>query len=160
MVRLEPMSNDDFRRSIERSIPRYADELVTRGRASPASALARSRSDFAELLPQGLATPGYQFRHVVDEPTGERVGETWYTVRSRGPVVDFWVDWIWIEPPHRRRGLATATLRRLEEEAVRLGAVEVGLNVFADNPGAMRLYEKLGYAPMSFHLLKRLGPPP
>jgi GNAT superfamily N-acetyltransferase len=47
--------------------------------------------------------------------------------------------------PLQRRGIGTALVRAGEDAARRLGHDRVALGVGLDNPGARRLYERLGY---------------
>ena len=160
MVRLEPMSEEDFQKSLARDIPRYAEELVRRGLATEDHALEASRTDFTQFLPNGRETPHHHLSNAVDDAVGARVGEAWYTVQERGGKTQFWIDWVWIEPKHRRQGYATQTLRSLEEEARRAGADRTGLSVWTDNPGAMALYSKLGYTTVHMRMSKSLSPVP
>jgi len=53
-----------------------------------------------------------------------------------------------IAPPYRRCGLAHRLMRSLEAMAARAGAGEMFLHVAAENHGAIRLYERLGYHPV------------
>lgn len=156
MTLLEPMSEVDFGRFLERAIPRRAARYVSRGVWTEAHALEASREFYSRLLPQGLATPNHHFCHVLDEPGKARVGEVWYTAANEGGVVQFWIEWIWIEPECRRRGFAIQALRLLEEEARQRGAARIGLDVWRDNPGAIKLYEKLGYSSVSMSMVKSL----
>jgi len=158
-VRLEPMGEEDYQRSLERGIPYYANQLAERGLCLKERALEVSISDFKELLPQGLKTPNRHLLNVVDQVTGDHVGEAWYTLRDRGGKVEFWIDWIWVEPPYRRRGVASAVLHLLEDEARRVGADRTGLSVWTDNPEAVALYSKLGYATHMMRMSKLLGDP-
>jgi GNAT superfamily N-acetyltransferase len=48
--------------------------------------------------------------------------------------------------PFQRRGIGTALVRAGEATARRLGHRRIALGVGVDNPGARRLYERLGYA--------------
>lgn len=50
-----------------------------------------------------------------------------------------------VHPDHRRQGLAKALLTSAEECLLADGARLVHLEVAADNPGAIALYEALGY---------------
>ncbi len=50
-----------------------------------------------------------------------------------------------VHPEHQRRGIATALLRAVEEEAHALGKTKVALRVLSSNPGAVSLYRRLGY---------------
>jgi len=158
MVRLEPMTEEEFRSALERAVPRNAERRVRRGEWDPSEAIAASRRDFTQLLPQGRATPGFHFCFIVDEADGRRVGETWYQLDRKVGKWFAWIDWIWIEPEHRRRGFARAAFDRIEADARRAGADRIGLFVHADNPGARALYERLGYAPSAFRMEKPLSP--
>ena len=158
MVRLEPMSEADFAQYLARAIPRRAERFASRGIWSEREALDASRETYGRLLPQGVHTPGNHFCHVIDGVSGQRVGEAWYTTRKEGGVLHFWVEWIWIEPEHRRHGYATEALRLLEGEARRLGAPQIGLDVWTDNPGAVELYRKLGYSPALLSMVKAPDP--
>ena len=111
-----------------------------------------------DSFPQGRATPGYRFCHIVDDASGVRVGETWYQVGRRVGTTFAWIDWIWVEPEHRRHGYAQAAFRLIEAEAARAGADRIGLFVYEDNPGARALYDRLGYRPTSHRMEKPLAP--
>lgn len=50
-----------------------------------------------------------------------------------------------VQPEHRRRGLGRHVLTWLETCAVTAGLRRIGLEVRADNPGAVAFYETLGY---------------
>ena len=54
----------------------------------------------------------------------------------------------------------SAAERLLEEEARRRGADRTMLVVWADNPGARALYDRLGYVPANTMMIKPLGPSP
>jgi GNAT superfamily N-acetyltransferase len=56
----------------------------------------------------------------------------------------------------RGQGYGTLILTALEEEVRALGVGRIALNVFAHNDGARRLYERLGYAPISTVMAKGL----
>jgi ribosomal protein S18 acetylase RimI-like enzyme len=159
MIRLESMTEEDFQDSLQRSIRRHATEYARRGPWTQDAALEASRLVFAQFLPQGLATPHHHFSNLVDETSGSRVGETWYTAEEKGGKVQIWIDWIWIDPLHRRRGHATELLGLLEDEALKLGADRTGLSVWADNPGAVALYAKSGYVTVDMRMMRLIGRP-
>ena len=73
------------------------------------------------------------------------VGHLWLGVFPAGGT-QWWVFDIEIHESFRRRGYARAALELGHEQARRLGATAIGLNVFGFNTGARELYEKLGYA--------------
>lgn len=52
---------------------------------------------------------------------------------------------LWVDPGVRRRGLATALTRAMATRAQEQGAGSLHLQVEADNPGALELYQRLGF---------------
>lgn len=56
-----------------------------------------------------------------------------------------YMDDIAVFPEHRGKGIATALLNALLEEAGRRGGEFLSLEVRPSNTGAVRLYEKLGF---------------
>jgi len=154
------MSDQEFQVSRNYTIPEHAADYVRRGIWAEGVALETSREGFAQLLPQGLATRGKHFCNILDNETGRRVGEVWYSVQEKGGKVQFSIDWIRIEPQNRRQGYAAQTIRLLENEARGLGADRTWLNVWMDNLGAIALYRKLGYAASDMRMMKLLNPRP
>jgi len=58
---------------------------------------------------------------------------------------DYYISNIAVYPEFRGCGLGTSLLKKMEEEAVERGCKMIVLDVEADNRGAIRLYQKLGY---------------
>jgi len=58
---------------------------------------------------------------------------------------DYYISNIAVYPEFRGCGLGTRLLEKMEEEAVERGCKMIVLDVEADNRGAIRLYQKLGY---------------
>ncbi len=158
MIRLEPMTPAQFRASYENGVLRVAEDRVRLGEWTEESAVETARSEMAQLLPAGQRTPNRHFCTVVDESTGVGVGETWYLIERKGGKTRLWVDWIWIDPNRRRRGFATQLLERLEREARDVGADRMGLHVLSDNRAAIALYSRLGFAPFSQRMSRRVTP--
>lgn len=159
MIRLEPMDEADFRAFVARAIPRRASKWVERGIWSQERSLEASQQAYSRLLPNGKDTPGNHFLKVIDASDGAAIGEVWYTNEEEGGRLQFWVEWIQIDPDRRRKGHATEVLQRLEEMASGLGATRIGLDVWTDNPGAMALYSKLGYRTARASMMKPLPNP-
>lgn len=67
--------------------------------------------------------------------------------------------WIWVRPDARRQGIATALVRQAEAFAQQAGCDRLGLQVAAQNPGAIAFYQALGYATQSIELVKSLESP-
>jgi len=71
-------------------------------------------------------------------------------VRAKGRVAvhDDWagITDVWVAPDHRRRGLAVVVVEALLDRAAELGALTTYLQARGDNPAALALYERLGFA--------------
>jgi ribosomal protein S18 acetylase RimI-like enzyme len=57
-----------------------------------------------------------------------------------------WVYSVAVQAAHRRAGVGTALLRRLEQALVARGCLKVNLQVRVSNAEVVAFYEKLGYA--------------
>ena len=57
---------------------------------------------------------------------------------------------------HRGRGLGRRLMLAAERECLAAGVADLGLNVFAGNTPALRLYGALGYRTTVHHLAKTL----
>src|ERR1700730_8437914 len=131
-VRLRPASAEEFEgwsAALQRA---YVDEIVESGSMGRQSAEEKGRRDNAELLPQGLATPGQLiFRVEVDE---QPVGWLWLALRH--PRAEAGVGFIYdvvLDEAVRGRGYGRAAMLLAEEEARRHGLHAVALNVFGHN---------------------------
>lgn len=140
---LRPMTQEEYDTWRERSVQEYAVEIATSRDLAPGEAAARSAEEFAQLLPDGLASPGMHLWTAV--VGGEQVGIGWFELRQRASGVSAWIFDIRLDEDHRGRGLGRALLEALHDAARRLGATSMTLNVFGDNATAIRLYETSGY---------------
>ena len=142
---LAKMSDMQFDTYVGHVIERFAQDLAVGDEVPLEEALERTRGHITGLLRQGAQTPGHHFRTIEFE--GDSVGTLWFAEqldesRPRVYVFDIAVD----EAP-RGQGLGTTALHALEEEARALGATQLMLSVFLHNTGAVRLYERMGFAP-------------
>lgn len=79
---------------------------------------------------------------------GEVVGQTMLLRRSKYPIVETAHNPAEINALHayvRGQGIGTALIAAAEEYAREWQRTHIGLAVGLDNPGAQRLYERLGY---------------
>lgn len=76
-----------------------------------------------------------------------------------GPGAEDWagISNVWVDPAHRRRGLALVIMDHLLTWAAERGATTAFLQVRGDNPPAMSLYERLGF--LTHHEYRYLAPP-
>ena len=146
-VRLRPMTQDEYVAWREQSVRDYAADIATSRDLDPAAAAAQSAGEFAQLLPDGLASPDmHLWTAVIDEGAGDEVvGIGWFELRQRASGVSAWIYDISLDPARRGQGLGRGLLDALHDAARDLGATSMTLNVFGDNATAIRLYESSGY---------------
>ncbi len=84
------------------------------------------------------------------------VGSLWLgqATDQRTGVKHPYVLLLYVAPPHRRRGVATALMQMAHQWAKEQGYGQVSLQVFSHNRAAQALYQKLGYQPEAI-LMKR-----
>lgn len=93
------------------------------------------------------------------------------STQRRSPVACLWVGnaidqvvgdrhahifLLYVAPEHRRKGIATALLKYLENWAAARGDRQIGLQVFQANSSALNLYKQLGYQTQSLWMVKPL----
>jgi GNAT superfamily N-acetyltransferase len=100
---------------------------------------AHAAASYADALPGGEPAPGSVLLAL--DHDGATVGRLWLRT-SPGPG---WVQAVEVAPAHRGHGLGRALMLAAEAECRAAGATALGLNVFATNAVALRLYASLGY---------------
>ncbi|WP_107668446.1 N-acetyltransferase [Cyanothece sp. BG0011] len=75
----------------------------------------------------------------VDQVSGDRYGHIFL---------------IYVKPNHRRQGLATILIEKGQQWVQEQGYHQIGLQVFERNQAALKLYNKLGFSPQSYLMLK------
>ena len=169
---LVPMRAAAFVSYAAHSAQAFADDNVAAGRWPAFQALERAQRDFAESLPQGVATAeNFLFEIVVaktvtpgldtsdalgtDDVT---VGILWFAVVQKHGIAQAFVNDLEIYPAFRRKGYARFAFHALEDLAGARGITQIGLHVFAHNVAAQALYRSLGYGVTSHNMLKQLEP--
>jgi ribosomal protein S18 acetylase RimI-like enzyme len=122
------------------------------------AAVANAERTFGESFPGGA--PAFGHAVFVLEDGGARAGTLWTGPSDEGPG-RWWVYSVVIQDERRGRGLGRAAMRHAEDVARAAGAGSIGLNVFAPNEAAKRLYESLGYevtasSPLAVNMSKPL----
>ena len=156
-VRLRPLREDEYADFVERGRREYAEDLYENGSLTREAATAKAARDYAQLLPEGPATPGQTIYAIEELETGERVGRLWFTEREMdGQRIAFLYD-IAIDEPHRGRGLGRAAMLAFEQVAMADGHEVLQLNVFGGNARARGLYRSLGFVETAVHMQKQLA---
>ncbi|QAY69213.1 GNAT family N-acetyltransferase [Xylanimonas protaetiae] len=156
-VTLRPMTQRSFEAYLAAAIDEYAREIRRVDALRWDDALDRSRADYDELLPQGLATPGQVLLDVVETATGADVGALWLGLRP--PSAAFVYD-VWLTPPARGRGLGRAAMLAGAGWCRQRGVDVLGLSVFGHNVVARGLYESLGFGVVTEALRRPVVPAP
>ena len=116
------------------------------GRTGPHPRRGRRRGEAtrATQLPDGAATDGVALRVLTH--SGADVGWLWVSFgQLPRPDVEAWVFDVEVAEERRGEGHGRALMLVAERECSDAGLRLLGLNVFADNPRAERLYISLGY---------------
>ncbi|MFF3965270.1 GNAT family N-acetyltransferase [Streptomyces griseorubiginosus] len=147
--RSRPMTQAEFGPWAERGIEEYARDWSERG-VPEAEARARSRKDHHQLVTRGLVTD--EALYSILEHDGVRVGFLWVEfIGEKAFVYD-----VEAEEPFRGRGHGRSLMLLAEGQAIASGRHLLGLNVFAGNTPAERLYESLGYETVGYSMYKSL----
>lgn len=79
----------------------------------------------------------------------------WATDQDNGQIHPYLLL-LYVNPDHRRRGLASALLETAHSWTMEAGYQQISLQVLSHNQAAQSLYEKLGYQPQAILMRRRL----
>ena len=153
-VRLEPMTEEQYRAYREFADENYARDIAESGAMSYADAVQKSADDFGRLLPKGLATPDHYFWTAYDGQT--EVGVLWLRIEQKADGLQAFGFDFRVVPELRRHGYGRAMMVAAERICRERGVVSIGLNVFGFNAGARSLYEQMGFEVTAIQMKKRL----
>jgi len=155
MVSLRKMSQSEFQEYYADALQLLADELSKAAALTPEQALVSARHSFTSLLPDNRPdAPGQFLYSIVDGD--QNIGTAWFRIREERLPHDAYVLDLIIRPPYRRKGYGRQVMLALEQEISSLGVFRVSLSVFEHNSVARRLYEQMGYTPVSTVMAKNL----
>jgi ribosomal protein S18 acetylase RimI-like enzyme len=154
MVKLTPVTQEEFQEFLERDIREYAAEKARAGHWAEAEALEKSRLEHERLLPDGPKTRDHHLYTIRAEE--DAVGMIWLKASLDSPRPTGFIYDLFIAERFRRKGYASQAMLQLEEVARGLGLQQLGLHVFAHNQAAVSLYERLGYRVSSLNMAKDL----
>ncbi|HUZ19476.1 MAG TPA: N-acetyltransferase [Acidimicrobiales bacterium] len=151
-VTLRPLEPSEVPAYLAALTPRYVEARVESGETRAVAEAVASRQ-LAELTRAGTPIPGHVFAELVVD--GEVAGALWLAPRDETGEV-WWVYDVEVDEHRRGQGLGRAAMLLAEDVVRGRGGRELGLNVFAKNTLARRLYDSLGYAAVSTTMHKRL----
>ena len=153
-VRLEPMTEEQYREYREFAEEDYAQNIARSGAMPLADAVKKAATDFARLHPDGLATSGDLVWRAYDGDT--EVGMLGLRLERRSDGQHAFGFDFRVEPGVRRQGYGRAIMAAAEKVCRERGIVSVGLSVFGFNLGAQSLYEQMGFEVTAIQMSKRL----
>ncbi|MGW2646310.1 GNAT family N-acetyltransferase [Streptomyces sp. NPDC001393] len=140
-VTARPMTQAEYPHWLASEKASYVGDIVRSGALSPEEAVRKSDRDFADLLPQGLATPDNTF--LVLEAEGEQIGSGWLKHRHL-PGVSYGYS-LHIHEQHRGKGYGRAAMAAGERATLEAGDTALMFTVWGGNEVAMNLYASAGY---------------
>ena len=114
-----------------------------------ARAEATRRTD-ADLT-DAVETEGHRLYVITADD--DRIGTLWFSFGEKRAFLDD----ITIDEEHRGQGHGRRALELMERELQGLGVELVQLNVYAHNPGARSLYDRIGYEVTGVKMSKKIG---
>ncbi|MCN9240821.1 GNAT family N-acetyltransferase [Streptomyces sp. RY43-2] len=147
--RARPMTDAEFDAWYAEESEFYARSLMERG-IPEADAYAKARRDHELVLPDGLRSENVMFS--VLEHEGVPVGSLWLGLRED----EAYVYDVRTGAAHRGRGHGRTLMLLAEAQALAADRHVLGLNVFAGNTPAERLYASLGHETTRYAFAKPL----
>ncbi|WP_367398413.1 GNAT family N-acetyltransferase [Paenibacillus barcinonensis] len=113
--------------------------------------MSKATEQYAQLLPDNEKTANNKLFTIRSD--GKEVGMIWLALKpnNKGFIYD-----IRIREEYRGRGFGKQAMEDIEKVGREFGIKSMGLHVFAHNPIARSLYEKLGYEETSVVMAKKL----
>lgn len=143
-VTARPMTEAEYPEWLASEKVAYVDDIVRAGALSPQEAVRKSDRDFAELIPEGLATPDHTF--LVLEADGDQIGTGWLK-HGLLPGVTFGYA-LYVHERHRGKGYGRAAMAAGEQATLAAGDSALMFTVWGGNEVAMSLYTNTGYQVM------------
>ena len=151
---LEPMTAERFIVWNEQHVVDFSRDKVDAGNWPEEGAVERAARENADLLPQGVSTPGHDlFIGLVD---GEEVGFLWlFTDPALQPPETFIYD-IEVVEGRRGQGHGRDLLEAAEGWCADHSIAVLKLHVFGSNDAAISLYESSGFEITNLNMAKQI----
>lgn len=117
-----------------------------------------TKADFQEDLKEGALYVGRVDEQIAVLYTlNQKCEEEYETGKWRDPKAPFYVlHRLCVNPIFQNRGIAKSTLQHIEKQVIQMGAHDLRLDAFSENPFALRLYRSMGYTQVG-HVDWRMG---
>ncbi|MFF9510749.1 GNAT family N-acetyltransferase [Streptomyces sp. NPDC014724] len=140
-VTARPMTQAEYPEWLASEKVAYVGDIVRAGALSHEEAVLKSDRDFAELIPEGLATPDNTF--LVLEAAGGPIGTGWLK-HGHLPGVTYGYS-LYVQERHRGKGYGRAAMSAGEQATLAAGDSTLMFTVWGGNEVAMNLYTSAGY---------------
>ncbi len=156
MVKLIPMSENDYQRFIAGAMDGYAQQQVKTGTWQEENAKELAQKTFDTLLPEGLSSPNQYLYMIEREEDGNRVGRLWWGIQETGGSRFAALNDVQILKKYRRQGYGSEALKAMEKMVRKEGLETILLHVFGHNEAARVMYRKMGYVERNITMMKEL----
>ena len=153
-IYLENMKQQTFKPFYEESIIQYAAEHVKSGDWEEEESIERARTEFENLLPEGLNTSNQYLLSVINNDVN--IGYLWLHIFAFKEQKKCFIYDIKIKDTYRGHGLGTKTMECLEGYCKDKDVETIGLHVFGHNKRAVSLYNKMGFETTNYRMEKKL----
>lgn len=138
-VTLRTTTPEEYEQLVDRLAADYAEQKT---RSGGKMSYAEARTETEQALPDGPQTANNLVLTAVDGD--QPVGSVWIILTPREPPRG-WINSVLVNVESRGKGYGRALMLAAERVAAEHGATSLGLNVFAHNTAAKKLYDDLGY---------------
>ncbi|MEU3714062.1 GNAT family N-acetyltransferase [Streptomyces catenulae] len=140
-VAARPMTTGEYPRWLAAEKDAYLYGIVRAGALTRDEALRKAEKDFAELLPQGLSTPGHAV--LVLQVEGAPVGSAWlHHGHLPGVTYGFSLN---VDDAQRGKGYGRGAMAVGEQATRAAGDTALMFTVWGGNEVAMNLYDSAGF---------------
>jgi ribosomal protein S18 acetylase RimI-like enzyme len=143
MIRINPMSEDQFNSFLKTSVDNYAQEKIKAENLSIEDGYKIANTTFDSLLPQGLLTKSQYLYFVFNYD--QEIGWFWFGKKVEGKKEFGYIYDIYLLPEHRGKGYGKNLMSVIESEIKSLGFKTIRLQVFGHNTIAQKLYLNSGF---------------
>jgi acetyltransferase (GNAT) family protein len=153
VLKFIPMTDADFAAFMRKSIPEYAYDQMHAGNWTQDEAVSRARSEFQQMLPDGLRTPN-QHLYLIQDEHDQKIGMIWYFVEASRPRKTAFLIDFFIFPEERHRNYETDALALFEKQVQDEGVQRIELQIFAHKAEDLAMYRDAQYNDISIFLAK------
>ena len=143
MIKLHPMTKDQFNSFLKISIDNYAQEKIKAEDLSIKDVYKIAHDSFDTLLPNGIKTDSQYLYTILWN--NEEIGWFWFGKRVESKKEFGYIYDIYLYPENRGKGYGKPLMVAIENEIKARGFKTMRLQVFGHNTVAQKLYLNSGF---------------